>query len=526
MRSIRLFFQILIFAWVLALPAQQQGEGATRINIEHADVMEGSERFGKNVQALFGNVRFRHHQTIMNCDSAFFYRDSNLVRAHGNIHIIHNDSIHLHGNVLYYDGNQSKAMIRGNVRLINGDVLLTTEYMDYDRINDVAFYFNGGRVTSGDTQLDSSWGLYFPRTGEAHFRDSVVVTSPQHVMTSDTLIYLTIPEVVKIVGPTTIKSERNVIFSEEGYYDTLNEFAKLTRNNSISGDGRVLKGDTILYNRVTGRGEVFSNMMLLDTANHIFITGNHGYYNELTEKAFATRQAVLKQVNQGDTLFLHADTLRVDPVPESEFQLIRAFRNVKFFSQDFQGRSDSMVYCTRDSINSFYGSPVIWALKNQMSANTIHLHTRNRALYRAVLDENSFVIAPEDSISFNQIKGRDMVGHINANQLHRIDVDGNGQAIYFPKEDDVIVGLNRAEASSMSIILENHEVTGIILRSQAAGAMNPPLLVNREARFLEGFRWLEEFRPKKKEDIFVRDIPPRAAEQLDYSEFVFDIALP
>jgi lipopolysaccharide export system protein LptA len=522
---IRFFLLLAIILWFGIVPAQQK-QGRTTVHIEHADYMEGSARFGKNVQALFGNVRFRHHQTLMHCDSAFFYRDSNKVHAYGSIHIIQNDTIDLYGDVLFYHGNEDKAMVRKNVRLVNKNVVLTTEFLDYDRRNDVAYYYDGGKVTSDNNELVSDWGYYYPRTDEAHFRKEVVVTNPDYKMYSDTLLYYTIPEIIKIVGPTTILSERNEIYSEAGFYDTQKNIAQLERNSSIKGEEQQLDGDTIYYDRNTGFGEVFSNMILHDTTNHVIITGDYGYYNELTQRALATKRAVLMQISQADTLFLHADTLRADPIEDTEFKMVRAYHNVKFFRTDFQGRCDSMVYDLRDSINTFYKDPVIWANMNQMSAGSIKLFTRNNALYKAELIENAFVVGPEDTASYNQIKGRHMTGFIKENKLYRIDVEGNGQTIYYPKEDGEVVGVNKAEASNLTILLEEQEVTGIILRNQPSGNLNPPDLLTREARRLDGFRWLEDYRPKTMEDIFIRDVAPEAVSQINYSDFHFDRSIP
>jgi lipopolysaccharide export system protein LptA len=522
---IRFFLVLAILLWFGIVPAQQK-QGRTTVHIEHADYMEGSARFGKNVQALFGNVRFRHHQTLMHCDSAFFYRDSNNVHAYGSIHVIQNDTINLYGDVLYYHGNEEKAMVRENVRLVNKNVVLTTEFLDYDRRNDVAYYYGGGKITSDNNELVSDWGYYYPRTDEAHFRKEVVVTNPDYKMYSDTLLYYTIPEIIKIVGPTTIISERNEIYSEAGFYDTQKNIAQLERNSSIKGEEQQLDGDTIFYDRNTGFGEVFSNMYLHDTTNHVIITGDYGYYNELSQRALATKRAVLMQIHQNDTLFMHADTLRADPIPDTEFQMIRAYHNVKFFRPDFQGRCDSMVYNLQDSINTFYKDPVIWANKNQLSAGSIKLFTRNSALYKAELIENAFVIGPEDTASYNQIKGRNMTGYIRDNELYRIDVEGNGQTIYYPKEDGEIIGVNKAEASNMTILLEKQEVTGIILRNQPTGNLNPPDLLTREARRLDGFRWLEEYRPKTMMDIFKRDVAPEAVSNISYSDFHFDRSIP
>ena len=403
---------------------------------------------------------------------------------------------------------------------------ISTEFLDYDRRNDVAYYYNGGKITSGKNILTSSWGYYYPKSEEIQFKKNVVVTNPEYKMYSDTMKYYTITEIVKIVGPTSIVSERNTIYSEEGYYDTKKNIAQLEKNSSVKGDDQLLTGDTIFYNRNNGFGEVFSNMALHDSANHIIITGNYGYYNELTKRALATKRAVMMQIQQNDTLFLHADTLRADPIPDSDDRMVRAYRNVKFFRTDFQGRCDSMVYDFRDSINTFYKHPVIWAQENQMTAETIRLFTRNKSLYKAELINNAFLISLEDTSNYNQIKGKIMTGYIRDNQLYRIDVDGNGQTIYYPKDDDITIGVNRAESSNMTILLEDKKVSSIILRTQPAGNLNPPLVLSTELQRLEGFRWLEDFRPKKMSDIFIKDKPPVPTNETNYSEFFFDRTLP
>ncbi len=526
MRFVRFLFFPIIIVWVSFTPAQEPKTKRTQIHIEHAETLEGALRFGKNVQALFGNVKFRHLNTLMYCDSAFLNRDSNWIEAYGSIHVIQNDTIHLYGKELFYFGNDEMAKVRKEVRMVNKNVVLTTEFLDYDRRNDLAYYYNGGKIISGENVLTSSWGYYYPQLEEVEFKNNVVVTNPDYTMYSDTMKYNTISEIVKIVGPTTIISDQNTIYSEAGYYDTKKNIAQLEKNSSVKGDDQLLTGDTIFYNRNNGFGEVFSRMALQDSANHIIITGDYGYYNELTKKALATKNAVMIQIQQNDSLFLHADTLRADPIPDTESRMVRAFRNVKFYRIDFQGRCDSMVYDFRDSINTFYHTPVIWAQENQMTAETIRLFTRNKALYKAELINNSFIISKEDTLNYNQIKGKLMTGYMRDNQLYRIDVDGNGQTIYYPKDEDIVVGVNRAESSNMTILLEDKKINSIILRKEPTGNLNPPLILPIESQRLEGFRWLEDFRPKKRSDIFIKDKAPEPTNQTNYSEFLFDRTLP
>ena len=84
-----------------------------------------------------------------------------------------------------------------------------------------------------------------------------------------------------------------------------------------------------------------------------------------------------------------------------------------------------------------------------MSAGTIRLYTRNKTVYKAEMIDNAFVVALEDTAAFNQIKGRNMTGYIRNNELYRIDVEGNGQTIYYPKDEDEVIGVNRAESSNL-----------------------------------------------------------------------------
>ncbi|MGM0376588.1 MAG: OstA-like protein [Bacteroidota bacterium] len=519
---VSIFFLLFLFVGN-AGGQQQEKDGKATILIEYADFLEGAEeQLGKNVQALRGNVKMRHRDIQMFCDSAVLHRDSNKVEAFGSIHIIQSDTVHLYGDRLDYNGNTNLAKMRDNVRLVNEDVVLTTHHLDYDRKDNVANYFNGGTIADTTNELSSREGYYYPRSGEVNFKDSVILENPDYTMYSDTLKYFTQTEVVEIVGPTNIISDENHIYSELGFYDTRTDEARLLKNNFVDGGEQKLSGDTIYYDRKNGLGEVFSSMALEDTANNVIIAGDYGYYNEQTEKALSTGRAVLKQVYGEDTLFLHADTLRADPVEKgAEEKIVRAFHHVQFYRYDLQGRCDSMVYDFRDSTNTFYHDPVIWAQGNQITANEIKLYTREKTLEKAEMINNAFLIAPEDSANFNQIKGKMMTGYFRDNQLYKIDVDGSGQTVYYPKDQEYVIGVNRAESSSLTIFLKERVVETIIMRKQPAGNMNPPFVLDEESVRLRGFQWLEKYRPKSYDDIFdFREIQEEV-ERTDYSGYEF-----
>ena len=291
-----------------------------RVNIDRADVLRHDDKIGKNTQSLNGNVKLSHVNTILYCDSAYMYNDSNVVVCYGSVHVVQNDSVHLYGDRLTYFGDQNLAKVRQNVRANKGDTWLYTEYLDYDRALDKAYFYNGGKVVNKDNTLTSERGIYYPMTNDVYFKDNVVGTSPKYHLISDTAAFNTRTEVVSILGPTTITtSDSMVIDSKKGWYDTHSDVAKLLKENRLYSvkNRSTLLGKTILYERRKGLGTAWNDMVLTDSTNNVSIEGDYGFYNELTQESLATKRALLRQIYSGDTLFLHADTFRVVPLADT-----------------------------------------------------------------------------------------------------------------------------------------------------------------------------------------------------------------
>lgn len=514
----------LLLALVVAPAAAQQ---TYRVRIDKADVLRHDDKVGKNTQSLNGHVRLSHGNTILYCDSAYMFNDSNVVICYDNVHVIQNDSVHLYGNKLTYLGNQNLAKVRENVRANKGDTWLYTEYLDYDRVLDKAYFYNGGRVVNRENTLTSERGVYFPMTNDVYFKENVVGTSPKYSLISDTAAFNTHTEVVTILSPTTITTSDSVIIdSDNGWYDTRADVAKLTKNNRLYSirNHSTLTGKTLLYERRKGLGTAWNDMVLTDSTDNVSIHGDYGFYNELTEESLVTRKAMLTQLYETDTLFLHADTFRVVSLGDTS-RLIKAFHHVKAFRTDLQARCDSLVFDFRDSIATLYYLPVVWSQGSQMTANIIKLYTRDQALYKADLIDAAFVISQEaDSVGYDQVKGKLITGHIKNNELYLIDVDGNGQTIYYPKDGPNLIGVNRAESSNMSIWLKENKINNIMMRVAPKGNMNPPLLAGEKDKLLLGFRWLDDYRPKTKDDIFkLLEIPAEMQVQEEvYVGYEFD----
>ena len=403
------YFTIISLLVSLNLFAQ----APTKIQLVNADVLEYDEQKGSKVKRLIGNVVFKHDNVLMYCDSAYLYSETNLLEAFSNVHLKESDSLNVYGDFLIYKGNDKIAELKDNVRLIHNNLTLTTNKLTQNMETNVAFYREGGNIVDGDNHLTSKIGFYYPDNYEFFFKDSVVLINPQYTMTSDTLKYNTNTEVTYFFGPTNITSDSNHIYCENGWYNTKTDISQFNKHARITSKAQSITADSLYYDRNRGYSEAHGNIVMHDTVENIIISGDFGIYFEKTERAMVTQNAMLTDIYDDDSLFMHADTFKTGFDSTGEHKLLFAYKDVKFFKQDLQGVCDSLVYGFNDSLIRMFNNPILWSDENQMIAEHIRLKTGDDGIELLLFDRNAFISSFVDSNMFNQIKGKDMVGYLS-----------------------------------------------------------------------------------------------------------------
>lgn len=509
----RLFFfytfaLVALSFFTFTVRAQENKQSApTKIKLLNADQLLYDANVLK-ARKLIGNVRFKHNGAIMECDSAYMFTEENRINAYSNVKVNQGDSVFLYGDSLKYNGDTKIAKLRGNIRLVDPQQTLTTSVLDYDMNKKAAFYSGGGSIESTDSSstLSSEIGYYYTESKTFFFKNNVCVVNPDYTIIADTLEYNSALEKTFFHGPTTITSDSNTVYCENGWYDQANNLAKFTCNAEILSKEQRLRGDSIFYNQNTGIGEVFRDVEILDTTNSIQVFGDYATYNESDSSSLITGHIELIQFFDTDSLFLHADTLYTNYDSTREHRQMFAYHRVKFYKTDLQGKCDSMVFLNADSSVFMYNKPVIWSDANQMTGDTVKLRTYDGEIEYMRLFQNAFIISKEDSIDkFNQIKGRELIAHFNdSNEVYKINVNGNGQTIYYGKEEDgTYMGMNRLDCSEMKIMMNDNQIQDITFYVSPVGVFEPMKDVKPENQKLRNFIWLEYLQPKSREDIFV-----------------------
>lgn len=495
---------IIMSAYAQQPPVQPSGgePPVEIVEMRQADLL--SKRDGLDAQIFTGNVIFYHEGAFMYCDSAYLYQQANSFEAFSNVRMEQGDTIFVYGDYLHYDGNIRLARLRDNIRMEDRTATLFTDSLDYDRAANLGYYFDGGMLVDEENELTSYWGQYSPETKEALFSDSVKLVNEDYIIYADTLKYNTESKFADILGPSRIVSDSGYVHTSKGWYNTVTDDSKLLdRSEVYSNDGtKVLIGDTILYNRQTGLGEVFGDMFLEDRAQKAILRGNYGYYDEKTEYGMATDRAYAIDYSQGDSLFVHGDTLIMKT--DSIYREVKAFYDVRFYRSDLQGVCDSLHYASADSMLYMIGDPVVWSDNNQILGNRIDIFLNDSTIEKAIVRDYALAIQKRmEEDQFNQLSGRDMTAFFRGGELYHVLVEGDAVTLYYAvQEDSTIIGLNRMESAYLEIDTENNQITKLKTYSATSGVMTPlPLLKPEETRLKE-FVWLDYLRPTGPDDIF------------------------
>ncbi len=519
--------------------AAQDSTKTSLVYLEHSQTLSFDEQRLPDAQILRGDVRFRHDSVIMYCDSAYFFEKENSLHAFGHVHMVQGDTLEGFGDVLFYNGNTKLARLRRHVRLIHQKTTLTTDSLNYDRKKNIAYYFSGGMIEDSLNSLTSRWGQYTPDNHQAIFRDEVKLVNPKFVLTADTLGYNTETYQSDIVGPTTILyDEETTILSTNGWYNTQTELSMLLdRSRIIHVDGITLTGDTIYYDKANGYGRSLGNIESTDSTNHMTLYGNVSEVWEDGGRGYVTDSAMLLDWSDSTAFtYMHADTLWTEEISypiftlkmrdsllvdsvmvaqnpdtiwrDTTYQQLRAFWHVRVFRNDIQAVCDSARYHGRDSLLTLFGMPICWNEDNQMSADQIDIYFKNETVDYMHGVGNALAVKREGFSEFNQLAGKEMLAYVKDGDVYLVDVKGNAETIFYPREDDgSYVGVNRTQSSFVKMYMQNRQIDHVVFTTATTGVMIPIDQALPEETKLSGFFWAEAERPLRPADIFL--YPPR-----------------
>lgn len=501
------------------------GQDRQQIEIEFAPYMDLEEDIPDATILTRDNsnqVHIKHKGIDMWCNKAIYYGKEDFIEAYGQVRIKQGDSIDMTSKYVEYSGKTQLAYASGDVVLIDPNSKLYTDILYFDRIKQQAFYNTNGRVvrdTSG--VITSTIGRYYLNSKKYQFLSNVKLVNPEYVIDTDRLDFYTESGYAFLFGPTTITSETSTIYCERGFYNTNNDTGYFVKKSRIDYDDRIIKGDSMYFNRNTDFASATNNITVIDTLNKSTIKGHYAEVFRAKDSVFITKRALAITEQENDSLFVHSDTLMITGPPEE--RIVRGYYNAKMYKSDLSGKADSIHMNQKTGLTqliNFYDInaedsfskrryPILWHHENQITGDSIHLISNNKTetLDSLKVFENAFVISKDTlGTGYNQISGKRLNGLFVKNELSTIDVIKNAETIYYLRNsDNELVGIDKSKSGSIKIWVSKNAIDELRKLNQIGGMTYPESDFPEKERILKGFNWREEERPQSVDDLFSDD---------------------
>jgi hypothetical protein len=211
-----------------------------------------------------------------------------------------------------------------------------------------------------------------------------------------------------------------------------------------------------------------------------------------------------------------ADSTAVEPVDTTRLSFIWAVSRVKLYRDDMQMSCDSLAYGDLDSLVRLYRDPLVFNEGNrQYAADSIYVVIKDRKADRARLMSNAFITTQEDTLCYDQIKGTEMMAYFDSTRtLRRFDALGGATALFFLTENDALATVNKVESKMLYAIFDQGNLDKIYYFDNAKNDAYPVVQLPKDERYMKGFRWNPDRRPRGRHDI--TPLVPRSSQRTSY----------
>jgi len=557
MKKVFLFILLLIVVRTFSqvTPTQNQGlvkdpffnnpspqtEASKKVQHRHSDTAGVSPDKYEGNMVFSGNVMFEHQGSVLTADEVVFYQKENFLKAIGHVVLTTSDGSKITAEEMEYDGNTQRGIARKNVVLTDPKQTIKTETLYYDKIPNTAYFNTGGTIYSNDgSVMYTKTATYYLNTKMIDFIGRSNIETDKYTIISDNIKTNQNTGVSDFFGPTTIRSKENYgqyVYTELGTYNSKTGESFLNKNSRIHYNGKVLTGDKLYFNRNTGFGKGTGNVTLDDPKQNRYIKGGYGEIYEKKDSAMVTDKPYFVKILSKDSVYMAAEKFLTYQKPDSANTLkkksfLRAFRKVRIFKTNMQGRADSLSFNETDGEMHLMRKPILWMGVKQVTGDEIRVYSNPE---KEITDSirvigNAFAISKADSLNlkdeFNQIKSKNMIVYLKDNAIDVAKAVGNAQAISYADDTNqktkevTRIGVALSTCGEIAAQFLERRLEVVDCNIGANTDTYPMSKISKEERFFKDFNWNTKDRPQKWRDIFL-DTPnyPEIVYQSDNSLF-------
>lgn len=528
-----LFISVNIFAQINTQPNQdlvkdpffnnpQKSAPAEKVKLVHSDFFQKVLDKYQGNPYFSGNVQFTHQGSVLTADEVIFYQEQNFVKAIGNVKLLNADGSVITSGEMEYDGNTQKGIARKKVLLVDPGQTIQTEILYYDRISNKAYFNTGGTITKDGNVMYTKAATYDLNSRIIDFTGNVKIDNSEYTVEGVNIVQNQNTNTATFNGATTItnkKNPSNLIYTEKGTYNMNSKEVYLKKNSRIHYNGKILTGDDLYFNQITGFGTGKGNVTLRDPLEKRYMKGGYGEIYEKKDSAMMTDKPYAVKILEKDSMYFSAQRIlayqKIDSInPLKKKSFLRAYKKARMFKTNIQVRADSLSFNETDGIMHLDGAPIAWSGEKQITGDKIEAYfdTENEFIDSLRVIGNAFAISKADSLNlkdeFNQVKGKLMTIYYTSNEITLAKVIGNAQAITYADDQNEKtkeverIGVTLSTCGTIEAEFEDRKVQIISCNIGANTEIYPMSLISREQRFFPDFNWNTKDRLRTWRDIF------------------------
>ncbi|QOW08936.1 organic solvent tolerance protein OstA [Kaistella flava (ex Peng et al. 2021)] len=529
-----LFITVNVFAQINTQPNQAlvkdpffnnapKNAPTEKVKLIHSDFFQKAlDKYDGNPY-FSGNVQFAHQGSVLTADEVIFYQEQNFVKAIGNVRLQNADGSVITSGEMEYDGNTQKGIAWKNVLLTDPGQTIKTETLYYDRLSNKAYFNTGGTITKDGNVMFTKVATYDLNSRIIDFTGNVKIDNPEYTVEGVNIVQNQNTNTATFNGATTITNKKNpgnLIYTEKGTYNMNSKEVYLKKNSRIHYNGKILTGDDLYFNQITGFGTGKGNVTLRDPLEKRYMKGGYGEIYEKKDSAMMTDKPYAVKILEKDSMYFSADRIlayqKVDesnPLKKKSF--LRAYKKARMFKSNIQVRADSLSFNETDGIMHLDGKPIAWSGEKQVTGDKIEAYfdTEKEFIDSLRVIGNAFAISKADSLNnkdeFNQVKGKLMTVYYKNNEITLAKVIGNAQSITYADDQnektkqEERIGVAISTCGTIEAEFEDRKIQIISCNIGANTEIYPMSLISREQRFFPDFNWNTKDRLHTWKDIFV-----------------------
>ncbi len=439
---------------------------------------------------ITNQVYFKHKGIEVWCDQALFYEKDEFFKAYGNVRMKQGDTVNMRSSYAEYDGKTQFAFASKKVVLTTPNNKLETDTLFFDRVAQKAFYRSGGKVTDTSSTITSRRGTYDMETDKYAFRQKVEVRSPDYNIDTNILDYYTKNGHAYLYKASTITTESGKVYCERGFFDSRNNMGYFIKKARVDYDQRILYGDSIYFDQNRGFASASNNIKVLDTLNKTKIIGHYAEVYKQNDSVIITKNPLASSFQENDSIHIASDTMMITGKPEQ--RIIRSYPDARLFKSDISGKADSIHSSQVTGLTKLITRPILWSSNGQITGDTIMLisNSKTEQLDSLKVYYNSFLLQKDSISGFNQVKGKELYGVFENNEMVEVNFIKNAESLYYSRDDKgTLIGIEKTTSSSIKMEIEDKAVKDITYYSDVPGKLYPENELPPNARRLKGMLW-------------------------------------